>query len=90
MSADLAYDMVTEEPGSAIGAGVNVSKGWDVLAEHYPVVFAGNTTGCFGSGIKFETYGHQFIFRPWNSASIGARRLMQGQIRRTSTPGLNS
>ena len=84
ISADLGYDGFNGHIGLGLGASYEIRTHVRVLAEYYPVFKGGDpgavigSTGCYSVGLKFDTFGHQFIFKVGNSGEIGTRRMMLG------------
>ncbi|MGD0565828.1 MAG: DUF5777 family beta-barrel protein [Candidatus Goldiibacteriota bacterium] len=77
---DGAYDGFGGRFGMGAGISWLVTRHLSLLGEYYPVImkYQSNSEGSYGFGIKFDTYGHQFMLRLSNSSEIGARDMMLG------------
>ncbi len=87
---NVGYD--SENRRFGIGVGLTAQRGIDmppfksvaIVGEFFPVVQPDSLTAglenCFAVGLKFETWGHHFIFMVGNSFEIGTRYWMLGSI----------
>jgi len=87
---DLAWDGYLNVFRTALGINFEVLKGLSISLEYYPQIQleggdgedaapAGpQMSGVYGFGIKYATYGHQFMLKFGNSPEIEAKQLMQG------------
>lgn len=81
---DLGYDNFNQAFGAAIGLDGKVAESFHVYAEYAQnIAGAANNpdilkNGFLSFGIKFETWGHHFMFTIQNSAAIGIRNLLLG------------
>jgi len=85
---NLGYDGFNRKVGLGAGLAAQVKldkppfKSFGIIGEFFPVVEKDSmNTGlknCFAVGLKFETWGHHFIFMVGNSSEIGTRYWMQG------------
>ncbi len=85
---NIAYDGYNQHIG--LGAGLDVGfefeigplEGMNIIAEYFPIMNRDNDVNgpknSFTTGLKFNTYGHHFIFLVGNTSEIGIRRLMLG------------
>lgn len=85
---NIAYDGYNQRIG--LGAGLDVGfefeigplEGMNIIAEYFPIMNRDNDVNgpknSFTTGLKFNTYGHHFIFLVGNTSEIGIRRLMLG------------
>ncbi len=94
LSVDAGYDGYNQNFGMSVGLSAEVLKHLRVIAEYYPV-FKGpdaspliGNTGYFSFGLKYDTFGHQFILRAGNSSDIGTRVLMLGTNKQDIYVGL--
>jgi hypothetical protein len=97
INANLGYDLEDERLVTGLGLGVKVLSYLTVLGEYYPVPdrnSADNTLmiqdhDSFLMGLKFETYGHNFMFCLGNSDGINLRQLSKGATDRKLRFGFN-
>ena len=88
---DLGYDGYFQRAVMGLGLSFMVIKDLTIVAEYYPVIPVINKedgegatsvdpeiNGCYGIGIRYSTYGHQFMLKFGNSTQMEARQLMQG------------
>lgn len=85
---NIAYDGYNQRIG--LGTGLDIGfefeigplDGMHIIGEYFPIINQDNNiTGsknCFTTGLKFNTYGHHFMFLVGNTSEIGIRRLMLG------------
>ena len=85
---NIAYDGYNQRLG--LGAGIDFGftfeigplEGMNIIGEYYPIINRDNdvngSKNCFTAGLKFNTYGHHFLFLVGNTAEIGLRRFMLG------------
>jgi len=83
-----AYDAYNQRLVIGFGMHVKIVDNINLLGEYYPVLdrdiadeklsqYIGEEDA-FAFGLKFDTYGHQFIFLLTNSDDIGLRRVSLG------------
>jgi hypothetical protein len=82
---DLAWDGYLNAFRTGIGVNFEVIKNLSISFEYYPIIqgdeeeSAGpEVSGVYGFGIKYATYGHQFMLKFGNSPEIEAKQLVQG------------
>lgn len=85
---NLCYDGYNLQPGAGLGLDWGFSfefgpfDGFNLVAEYFPTFLSDTAvTGPANSlafGIKFNTYGHHFMFIVGNNTAIGTRRAMLG------------
>ncbi|MBT5421064.1 MAG: hypothetical protein HOK80_09240 [Candidatus Cloacimonetes bacterium] len=83
-----AYDGYNQRFAFGAGITIKIVDNISILAEYYPVLdreSAGDELAqyigeedAYGLGLKFDTYGHQFIFLLSNTDDIGLRRVSLG------------
>jgi hypothetical protein len=84
--ADVGYGFEQKALGLGFGLDVKVVESFDVFGEYFPVIdrsyYASSVTNSvqnpFAVGVRFTTYGHQFMLYVSNASETGARRLMFG------------
>ncbi len=83
-SVDLGYDGYNSHIGLGLGLSYEIINHFRLLAEYYPLLKDSGTspdmgnTGCYSFGVKFDTFGHQFILKAGNSVDVGTRRMLLG------------
>ena len=87
-TVNIAYDGYNQRIG--LGAGLDIGfefeigplEGIHIIGEYFPVlnrdIEVNGPKNCFTTGLKFNTYGHHFMFLVGNTSEIGTRRLMLG------------
>jgi len=84
-----AYDGYNQRVVLGLGITAKITAAISIIGEYYPVLdresageklirYIGDDD-VFALGLKFDTYGHQFIFLLTNSDDIGLRRLSLGK-----------
>ncbi len=86
VDAAAAYDSYLNHLGTGIGARVELSPSWALIAEVYPFFLLGNeqhpeelgVTTAWSAGVMWTIGGHQFCLMAGSSPALGERRLMAG------------
>lgn len=84
VSLDAAFDGYNGTFGMAVGAGYEVIRNLVIIAEYFPVIKSGDDESFLGEygiyvfGIRYQTFGHQFMVKFANTTAIGMRRMMLG------------
>ena len=86
LAVDLGYDGYLQKQAIGLGLSILALKDITLVGEFYPVletadVEESTTTTkipCYSFGVRYATYGHQFMLKFGNSTQMEARQLMQG------------
>lgn len=68
---NLAYDGYRENTGAGFGVRYQVAERLALLGEYYPSAEEDAGEDCFGMGMRYNTWGHQFLLGLTNSSGIG-------------------
>jgi len=69
-----AYDGYREDSGTGFGLEAGLSERTALFGEYFPLHDAGpDVKDCFSLGVRYSTWGHQFILGLTNSSGIGTR-----------------
>ncbi len=68
---NLAYDGYRENTGAGFGIRYQVAERLALLGEYYPAAEEDAGEDCFGMGMRYNTWGHQFLLGLTNTSGIG-------------------
>ncbi|MEI7542171.1 MAG: DUF5777 family beta-barrel protein [bacterium] len=86
VAVDLGYDGYLQKQAMGLGVSILTLKDITLVGEYYPVfeaeadedITATEKVACYSFGIRYATYGHQFMLKFGNSTQMETRQLMQG------------
>jgi hypothetical protein len=98
-NVNLGYNADAEAMGLGIGAGIRLFSSLTVLGEYYPDLKEDKATDdlqnslrkkdSYSFGVKFDTYGHEFMFMLGNNEDMNLRQILHGSLNSDLKFGFN-
>ncbi len=79
-AVNLGYDAAVSKAGAGLGLEFQMMSELYLMGEYYPSNQVIAKDSAFAIGMRYETFGHNFMLMVQNSTDVGPRRLMQGTL----------